>query len=185
MFITLITPLIILFSYVLFNDEIFNKFSFLITSTGYLAIVYLTIVLIIPIINFQNDSFNTKNIGVSAFYLSFLHLLLYIYDNNFELSFLFEDLVYRNYITSGYIAFILFLPMYLTSFSFFKNIFSNWRKIHKIIYLMWYVCTLSWPKNVFIGLGQAKRGPGPHIQKREHVKGQRYAKPFRPTTCKR
>ena len=119
MFITLITPLIILFSYVLFNDEIFNKFSFLITSTGYLAIVYLTIVLIIPIINFQNDSFNTKNIGVSSFYLSFLHLLLYIYDNNFEPSFLFEDLVYRNYITSGYIAFILFLPMYLTSFSFF------------------------------------------------------------------
>ena len=119
MFITLITPLIILFSYVLFNDEIFNKFSFLITSTGYLAIVYLTIVLIIPLFNFKNDSFSTKNIGVSAFYLSFLHLLLYIYDNNFEPSFLFEDLVYRNYITSGYIAFILFLPMYLTSFSFF------------------------------------------------------------------
>ena len=119
MFITLITPLIILFSYVLFNGEIFNKFSFLITSTGYLAIVYLTIVLIIPIINFQNDSFNTKNIGVSTFYLSFLHLLLYIYDNNFEPSFLFEDLVYRNYITSGYIAFLLFLPMYFTSFTFF------------------------------------------------------------------
>ena len=141
MFITLITPLIILFSYLLFNDEIFNKFSFLITSTGYLAIIYLTIVLIIPIINFQNNSFNTKNIGVSAFYLSFLHLLLYIYDNNFEPSFLFEDLVYRNYITSGYIAFILFLPMYLTSFSFFKNKFSNWRKIHKIIYLI-YIITL-------------------------------------------
>ena len=47
-------PLIILFSYSLFNDEIFNKFNFLITSTGYLAIAYLTIVLIIPLINFQN-----------------------------------------------------------------------------------------------------------------------------------
>ena len=141
MFTTLITPLIILLSYSFFNDEIFNKFSFLITSTGYLAIVYLTTVLAIPLINFKNNIFNTKNIGVSAFYLSFLHLLLYIYDNNFELSFLFEDLIYRNYITSGYIAFILLLPMYFTSFSFFKNKFPNWRKIHKIIYLI-YVITL-------------------------------------------
>jgi sulfoxide reductase heme-binding subunit YedZ len=140
-FTTLIIPLFILFSYALFNNEIFNKFHFLITSTGYLAIVYLTIVLIIPLLNFQNNLFNTKNIGISAFYLSFLHLLLYMYDNNFESSFLFEDLVYRNYITSGYIAFILFLPMYLTSFSFFKNKFLNWRKIHKIIYLI-YIITL-------------------------------------------
>ena len=141
MFTTLITPLIILLSYSIFNDEIFNKFSFLITSTGYLAIAYLTTVLVMPLINFKNNIFNTKNIGVSAFYLSFLHLLLYIYDNNFEFSFLFEDLIYRNYITSGYIAFILLLPMYLTSFSFFKNKFPNWRKIHKIIYLI-YVITL-------------------------------------------
>jgi len=140
-FTTLITPLIILLSYSIFNDEIFNKFSFLITSTGYLAIAYLTTVLVMPLINFKNNIFNTKNIGVSAFYLSFLHLLLYIYDNNFEFSFLFEDLIYRNYITSGYIAFILLLPMYLTSFSFFKNKFPNWRKIHKIIYLI-YVITL-------------------------------------------
>ena len=83
MFTTLITPLIILLSYSIFNDEIFNKFSFLITSTGYLAIAYLTTVLVMPLINFKNNIFNTKNIGVSAFYLSFLHLLLYIYDNNF------------------------------------------------------------------------------------------------------
>ena len=141
MFITLITPLIILFSYAFLNDEIFNKCSFLITSTGYLAILYLTIVLIIPLITLKSKLFSTKNIGVSAFYLSFLHLLLYIYDNNFESSFLIDDFIYRNYITSGYIAFVLLLPMYLTSFSFFKNKNPNWRQIHKLIYLI-YIITL-------------------------------------------
>ena len=119
MFTILITPLLILFSFVLLNDGIFNKFSYLITSTGYLAIIYLTITLIVPLLRFKNNLFSPRNIGQAAFYLSCLHLVLYVYDNNIDLNILVDDFIYRNYILSGYIAFFMFLPMYLTSFDFF------------------------------------------------------------------
>ena len=69
MFIILIMPLLILFSFVFLNDEIFNKFSYLITSTGYLAIIYLTITLIVPLMRFKNNLFSPRNIGQAAFYL--------------------------------------------------------------------------------------------------------------------
>ena len=142
MFIILITPLLILFSFVLLNDGIFNKFSYLITSTGYLAIIYLTITLLVPLLRFKNNLFSPRNIGQAAFYLSCLHLVLYIYDNNIDLNILIDDFIYRNYILSGYIAFFMFLPMYLTSFDFFKKIITNWKKIHKIIYMI-YIATLA------------------------------------------
>ena len=68
--------------------------------------------------------------------MSVIHLFLYVFDNSFDLLFLFEDLLYRDYIISGYIALVLFIPMYLTSFDYFKKVFTNWRKIHKIIYVI-------------------------------------------------
>jgi sulfoxide reductase heme-binding subunit YedZ len=132
-----ITPLAFLISYIYLNDEIFNKINYLILSTGYLALIYLTVVLLIPLLKFKNVILNARSIGLASFYFSLLHLLIYIIDNNIDLTILTDDFIYRNYILSGYIALLLFIPMYLTSFNFIKEKIPNWRKIHKIIYFIY------------------------------------------------
>ena len=142
MFILLIIPLTFLFLYTFTNDDIFNKFSYLITSTGYLALIYLVIVLMLPYIKSKLTFINPRSLGLSTFYLSVLHFSLYAIDNNLDIIILQEDLLYRNYIISGYIALILFIPMYLTSYDYYKKIIPNWRKIHKIIYIIYILILL-------------------------------------------
>jgi len=136
-----LTPLAFLISYIYFNDEIFNKINYFISSTGYLALIYITVVLLIPLLKFKSILLNARSLGLASFYFSLLHFLIYIIDNNIDLTILTDDFIYRNYIVSGYIALLLFIPMYLTSFNFIKEKISNWRKIHKIIYII-YLSTL-------------------------------------------
>lgn len=136
-----LTPLAFLISYIYFNDEIFNKINYFISSTGYLALIYLTVVLLIPLLKFKSILLNARSLGLASFYFSLLHFLIYIIDNNIDLTILTDDFIYRNYIVSGYIALLLFIPMYLTSFNFIKEKIPNWRKIHKIIYII-YLSTL-------------------------------------------
>ena len=132
-----IIPLAFLISYIYLSDEIFNKTNYLISSTGYLALIYLTVVLFIPLLKFNSVLLNARSIGLASFYFSLLHFLIYIIDNNIDLTILADDFIYRNYILSGYIALLLFMPMYLTSFNFIKEKISNWKKIHKIIYIIY------------------------------------------------
>jgi sulfoxide reductase heme-binding subunit YedZ len=136
-----LTPLAFLISYIYFNDEIFNKINYFISSTGYLALIYITVVLLLPLLKFKSILLNARSLGLASFYFSLLHFLIYIIDNNIDLTILTDDFIYRNYIVSGYIALLLFIPMYLTSFNFIKEKISNWRKIHKIIYII-YLSTL-------------------------------------------
>ena len=138
MFNILIIPLIILISYIYFSDNVINKISFLITSSGYLALIYLSLVLLIPFVGKKNLRYKARDFGIATFYLSLIHFLIYILDNSLDLEILFDDLLLRNYIISGYLALLLFVPMYMTSFSYFQRLYPHWRKIHKIVYLIYF-----------------------------------------------
>ena len=138
MFNILIIPLIILISYIYFSDNVINKISFLITSSGYLALIYLSLVLLIPFLGKKNLRYKVRDFGIATFYLSLIHFLIYILDNSLDLEILFDDLLLRNYIISGYLALLLFVPMYMTSFSYFQRLYPHWRKIHKIVYLIYF-----------------------------------------------
>ena len=138
MFNILIIPLIILFSYIYFSDNVINKISFLITSSGYLALIYLSLVLLIPFLGKKNLRYKARDFGIATFYLSLIHFLIYILDNSLDLEILLDDLLLRNYIISGYLALLLFVPMYVTSFSYFQKLYPHWRKIHKIVYLIYF-----------------------------------------------
>jgi len=134
----LIIPLIILISYIYFSDNVINKISFLITSSGYLALIYLSLVLLIPFLRKKNLRYKARDFGIATFYLSLIHFLIYILDNSLDLEILLDDLLLRNYIISGYLALLLFVPMYVTSFSYFQKLYPHWRKIHKIVYLIYF-----------------------------------------------
>ena len=131
-------PLSILLSYIFFNDDIFNKSSFVITSTGYLALVYLVITLSLPLSGNHNLKIKTRLFGISSFYLSMIHYVLYLFDNSYDFDFILDDAILRNYIIVGYCALVLLIPMYLTSFEIFKNKIKNWRQLHKIIYFVYF-----------------------------------------------
>ncbi len=120
----------------MYDTDIYNKMNALITITGYAALILLSFLLLTSLSKTLSKNINQRTLGLSIFYMSVIHLFLYVFDNSFDLLFLFEDLLYRDYIISGYIALVLFIPMYLTSFDYFKKIFTNWRKIHKIIYVI-------------------------------------------------
>ena len=120
----------------MYDTDIYNKMNALITITGYAALILLSFLLLTSLSKTLSKNINQRTLGLSIFYMSVIHLFLYVFDNSFDLLFLFEDLLYRDYIISGYIALVLFIPMYLTSFDYFKKVFTNWRKIHKIIYVI-------------------------------------------------
>ena len=130
--------MVILISYVFFDNEIVNKSSFIITSTGYLALIYLVITLSLPLVRNNNLKVKTRLFGISSFYLSIFHYILYVIDNSYDLEFILDDVMLRNYIIAGYLALILLVPMYLTSFEYYKNKMKNWKKLHKIIYLVYF-----------------------------------------------
>ena len=134
----LIIPLIILISYIYISDNVVNKISFLITSSGYLALIYLSLVLLIPFLGKKSLRYKARDFGIATFYLSLIHFLIYILDNSLDLEILLDDLILRNYIISGYLALLLFVPMYLTSFNYFQRLYPYWRKIHKIVYLIYF-----------------------------------------------
>ena len=131
-------PLAILTSYIFLDDEIINKTSYVITSTGYIALVYLVITLSLPLFKSNTLKIKTRLFGISTFYFSMMHFILYVIDNSYDLKFIIEDALFRNYIIVGYIALILLIPMYLTSFKYFKDKFKDWKKLHKIIYVVYF-----------------------------------------------
>ena len=131
-------PLAILTSYIFLDDEIINKISYIITSTGYIALVYLVITLSMPLLNSNSLKIKTRLFGISAFYFSMIHFILYLIDNSYDLAFIMEDALLRNYIIVGYLALILLIPMYLTSFKYFKDKIKNWTKLHKVIYMVYF-----------------------------------------------
>ena len=135
MLIVFLLPLAILTSYIFLNDEIINKTSYIITSTGYIALVYLVITLSLPFLNSISLKIKTRLFGISAFYFSMIHFILYVIDNTYDLALIIEDALFRNYIIVGYLALILLIPMYLTSFKYFKDKIRDWKKLHKIIYI--------------------------------------------------
>ena len=131
-------PLVILTSYIFLDDQIINKISFVITSTGYIALVYLVITLSLPLLNSNSLKIKTRLFGISAFYFSMIHFILYVIDNSYDLTLIVEDALFRNYIIVGYLALLLLMPMYLTSFKYFKDKIKEWKKLHKIIYIVYF-----------------------------------------------
>ena len=137
MLIIFLLPLAILTSYIFLDDEIINKTSYVITSTGYVALVYLVITLSLPLFKSNSLKIKTRLFGISAFYFSMIHFILYVIDNSYDLTLIIEDALFRNYIIVGYLALLLLIPMYLTSFKYFKDKIKEWKKLHKIIYLVY------------------------------------------------
>jgi sulfoxide reductase heme-binding subunit YedZ len=85
-----------------------------------------------PIINFR------RMIGLFAFFYGTVHFLIYfILDRSVMLDGLWEDIVLRPYITVGFTAFVLMIPLAITSTKGWIRRLggARWNLLHKLVYV--------------------------------------------------
>jgi sulfoxide reductase heme-binding subunit YedZ len=79
-----------------------------------------------------------RMIGLFAFFYGTLHFLTYTWlDKFFDIHEMLKDIVKRPFITVGFSAFVLMIPLALTStaWSIRRLGGKNWQRLHRLIYL--------------------------------------------------
>ena len=76
-------------------------------------------------------------LGLYAFFYILLHLLNFVWiDYGFDFNILGEDLFEKRYAIAGMVAFLLLLPLAVTSFfQLRRKLGRSWQKLHFLIYL--------------------------------------------------
>ncbi|MCO6412380.1 MAG: sulfoxide reductase heme-binding subunit YedZ [Thiogranum sp.] len=79
-----------------------------------------------------------RMLGLYAFFYACLHLLTYLWlDQFFDWLEIWLDILERPFITVGMLAFVLLLPLALTSNKFMmRKLGRNWKRLHRLAYLV-------------------------------------------------
>lgn len=77
-----------------------------------------------------------RMLGLYAFFYAFLHFLAFLwFDHFFDLAAMWRDVLKRPFITVGFIAFVLLIPLAATSTqAMIRRLGRNWARLHKLIY---------------------------------------------------
>lgn len=77
-----------------------------------------------------------RNLGVLAFVYVVVHFNLYMFlEAQFSIAYILEDIQDRRYITVGFAAFLLIVPLAITSNNFsVKKLGAKWQKLHRLMY---------------------------------------------------
>lgn len=79
-----------------------------------------------------------RMLGLCAFATVCLHFLTYlVLDQFFDIAAIIEDIVKRPFITVGFLAFVLLIPLAVTSTdAMVKRLgFPRWKRLHRLVYL--------------------------------------------------
>ena len=80
-----------------------------------------------------------RELGLFAFFYAFLHFMTFLwFDHFFDLAALWKDVLKRPFITVGFTAFVLLIPLALTSTnSMIRRLGGKrWQWLHRLIYLI-------------------------------------------------
>lgn len=119
-----------------------NPIEFITHSTGdWTLILILTTLSITPLRRITRQYWLIgvrRMVGLFAFFYGTLHFLTYIWlDKFFDLHAMVKDIAKRPFITVGFSAFVLLVPLALTStaWSIRQLGGKNWQRLHRLIYL--------------------------------------------------
>lgn len=74
-------------------------------------------------------------VGLFAFFYAGLHFLVYLFDQEFVPAYIVEDVVEHPYVTAGFTAFLLLVPLALTSTqASIRRLGRRWQKLHRLVY---------------------------------------------------
>lgn len=78
-----------------------------------------------------------RPLGLFAFFYAFLHFSVWmVLDLGFDLSWVAEDIKKRPYITVGFTAFVLLIPLAVTSTKgWIRRLGKRWTKLHALVYV--------------------------------------------------
>lgn len=78
-----------------------------------------------------------RMLGLYSFFYALVHFSIYLLDQSLSVSEIINDIVKRPYITVGFSALILMLPLALTSNRFsIKRLGRQWKHLHQLIYII-------------------------------------------------
>ncbi|PTA69162.1 sulfoxide reductase heme-binding subunit YedZ [Deinococcus arcticus] len=87
-----------------------------------------------------------KSLGLLAFGYAALHLLIYLLDHGFSPAQMAEDVLERPFITAGFTALLLLVPLALTSTprAVRRLGFARWTRLHQLVYVSVGLATLHY-----------------------------------------
>jgi len=79
-----------------------------------------------------------RMLGLFAFFYVCLHFGVYlIFDHFFDVSAMLDDVLKRPYITVGFLAFLLLIPLAVTSTkAMMRRLGRHWSQLHRLVYLI-------------------------------------------------
>jgi sulfoxide reductase heme-binding subunit YedZ len=79
-----------------------------------------------------------RMLGLFAFFYVCQHFLVYfLLDLEFTIEYVIEDILERPYITVGFTAFLLLIPLAVTSTKkMMRRLGSRWKKLHRTVYVI-------------------------------------------------
>jgi len=118
-----------------------NPIEFIRNSTGFWTLIFLCVALsVTPLRRLlrRNELVRFRRMfGLFAFFYGFLHFITYIWlEQFFDFRAMLEDVYLRPFITAGFIAFVLMIPLALTSTSGMVRRLGGrrWQMLHRLIY---------------------------------------------------
>ena len=119
-----------------------NPLEFVTRTTGMLTLIFLCLALAVTPLRkiFGVNSFvkYRRMIGLFAFFYGCLHLLTYVwFDRQFKLLSTIQDVAQRPFILLGTTAFVLMIPLALTSTNrMVKRLGGKrWARLHRVVYV--------------------------------------------------
>lgn len=96
-----------------------------------------------------------RMLGLFAFFFAFAHVLTYlVLDQFFAFDLMLADVAKRPFITAGFVAFVLMIPLALTSTTgWIRRLGRRWQLLHRLIYISGVAAAVHylWKVKVMIG----------------------------------
>lgn len=127
-------------AYIVLGGMAVNPIEFITRSTGTWTLVMLLAGLAItPLRRLSGANWLIKlrrMLGLFAFFYACLHLTTYIWlDQFFDLTAVLRDIAKRPFITIGFAAFVLLIPLAATSTdAMLRRLKRNWGRLHRLVY---------------------------------------------------
>lgn len=128
--------------FALFTDRLgANPIEELTHFTGQAALYLLLITLAVTplrrLFGFTRLVRYRRMLGLFSFFYASLHFLSYfVLDQFFDLAEIGRDILKRPYITIGFTAFILLIPLAVTSTdNMLRRLGKHWKKLHRLVYV--------------------------------------------------
>ena len=78
-----------------------------------------------------------RMLGLFVFFYALLHFLLYLSYQGFDLGEILKDIVKRPYITIGFLALLMLIPLAITSTNkMMRRLGRRWQSLHRLVYVI-------------------------------------------------